>query len=43
MRNWDETFLHDVGEPKEKICNQIETGVYQREWTYGNVTFDCNK
>ena len=43
MRNWEEAFLWNVGEPRENVCNQIGNGVYQREWTYGNVSLDCNK
>ena len=42
MRQWNDVFLYNVGEPKENICN-IKDGIYSREWTYGQVTLDCNK
>eukprot|EP01084_Bolivina_argentea_P303780 524569_1 len=41
MKNWNDVFLYDVGLPKGN-CNQVSNGVYQRLWSYGNVTIDCS-
>ena len=41
MSDWNDVFLYDVGEPKG-TCVEIVNGTFQREWSYGNVTIDCN-
>ena len=43
MKDWNSVFLYDVGVPKENVCHVLKDGVFQREWSYGNVTLDCNK
>jgi hypothetical protein len=40
-RNWDPIFLTQVGEPSS-YCTQTSPGVFERSWTYGSVTLDCN-
>ena len=42
MRMWNDVFLYDVGEPTEYVCREFG-GVYSREWSYGDVSLDCNK
>jgi hypothetical protein len=41
MRQWDPLFLTEVGEPTG-LCTEIQTGVFTRGWTVGNVTLNCN-
>jgi hypothetical protein len=41
MRDWRSEFLWQVGEPSN-LCSETSPGVFQRSWTYGNVTLDCN-
>ena len=38
---WVPEFLLDVGAPLGE-CAQTAPGVFQRAWTYGNASFDCN-
>ena len=40
--DWNQLFLLQVGEPKGQ-CVLASSGVFVREWTYGNVTLDCGK
>ena len=40
QRQWNELFLLQVGEP-QGLCVSPSSGVFVREWTYGNVTLDC--
>ena len=41
MKDWNEVFLWDVGEPMEDVCG-VNGWVYWRRWSYGNVTLDCD-
>ena len=38
---WNDAFLLDVGEPVGE-CAQTAPGVFEREWTFGTATMDCN-
>ncbi len=38
---WVPEFMLDVGEPLG-TCSQPSPGVFERQWTYGLATFDCN-
>jgi hypothetical protein len=41
MRDWNSAFLYQVGEP-QALCYESSANVFTRQWTYGNVTLDCN-
>ena len=38
---WNDAFLWDVGLPVGE-CAQTAPGVFEREWTFGTATMDCN-
>ena len=39
--NWDPLFATDVGEPVG-LCVDRGKNVFEREWTKGAASFDCN-
>ena len=39
---WNDAFLWDVGVPKGECHNGSQPGVFEREWTYGVASMDCN-
>jgi hypothetical protein len=41
QKNWDPIFNNDYGTPKT-LCSESTSGVFQRQWTSGTVTLDCN-
>ena len=38
--DWLPIFLTQVGEPSG-VCQEVSTGVFSRQWSYGNVTLNC--
>ena len=41
MRDWRPEFMWQVGEP-QGVCKESPTGVFSRQWTYGNAVVNCN-
>lgn len=38
---WNDAFLWDVGVPKSE-CRNGSAGQFERDWSYGTATVDCN-
>lgn len=41
QKQWDAAFTSEVGTPTG-LCTEVQTGVFERHWTYGTVSLDCN-
>lgn len=39
---WNDAFLWDVGVPVSECRNGSTPGTFERDWTYGTATMDCN-
>ena len=41
QKQWDSAFANEVGTPTG-LCAEKQPGVFERQWSYGSVSLDCN-